>query len=1065
MHSATPDPGGVRFRVLGPLEIRLGAEPAPLPGAGERALLVLLLLSAGRTVPATTLVDRLWSTGTLPAYPLNALQIRVSKLRRAMAALGLDIIRREAVGYRVAVAPAAVDAEEFTAHLRRARALGAADGATPTPAALRAYDDALGLWRGEPLSDFPAEAWATAEATRLIELRWAAMTERAHVALGLGRHEELIADLEALARQDPARESIAAVLMVALFRAERQADAIEVYARTRAYLTEQLGLEPSASLRSLHEQVLRQDDSLGARKDAQLARVPALPAHRVGGPSAGATNLPAVLRPLFGRDEHLAAVRELVRRGHLVSLVGAGGAGKTSLARAAAVEERLRFGDGAVEVRLAAVRDPEQVAVAVADAVGMSIDGAAVEAEVAERLCRYLAGRELLLLLDNCEHVVDAAALLVDKLLGRCPELTVLTTSREALGVPGELQFLVGPLAVPPENTPAPEVRSFAAARLFLERAGAVRSDLRLDDDELDGVARICRALDGIPLAVELAAARVASLSVLDIADRLADRFTLLTSGPRTAEARQRTLRATVDWSYALLEDSERLVFDRLAVFQGGFGLPDVEAVITDEEITTAEVVHIVGRLVERSLLQVERGRATRYGMLETLREYAAERLRAGGLRESLQRRHAAHYGAFVEAREVELRGSRQREALRRLRQEHANIRAALGHLAGPAGDRDAALRMAGSLGLFWHQGRHLEGREVLAGLLSGGGGAPDARARALQAVSLVERPRACLVHPSPRCAEAAQESLRLFENLGDGRRAALSRVLLAVEGVTGSEASVTEELLRTAEAEFSAEADEWGPAVIGFVRMEAALKRGDEAAAVGIGRSAAARFRQLDDMWGLSAVLYHLGWGLRQFGNHAEGARVLAEAIDVASSVGLENTVQWAWADLGIAWVNLGDLDRARDAFDRARRVSDEVGDGAGAVLAEHGLGLIAQLGGDWDAARARYAAAAVGFEELQTPVALGSALAGLARCHEHDGETGEAVSRYRQVELIGRTAGEPGLVAAACEGLGRSADGETGAALLAEAREIRRRSVRPIPVFEQAGSAAAHEPRRPAR
>lgn len=1058
MESVTPDLGPVRFRVLGPLEIRIGERLAPLPSAGERALLVLLLLSAGQTVPATTLVDQLWSEGNLPAYPLNALQIRVSKLRKAMTSLGIDLIRRESIGYRLVVDPSAVDAVEFAALLKQARALGAAAGSDPTTATLLAYDDALALWRGEPLSDFASEIWATTEAARLTELRWAAMTERAHVALALGRHEEIIADLEALALQDPARESIAAVLMLALFRAGRQADALAVFARARTFLDENLGLEPSASLRSLHEQVLRQDDSLGAPKEAFMRAVAPLGTRqdsRVETSGARATNLPTVLQPLFGREEDIASVRELVRAGHLVSLVGSGGAGKTSLARAAGVEERVRFSDGAVEVRLAAVREPEQVAVSVADAVGMSIDGAAVEADVTERLCRFLAGREMLLLLDNCEHVVDAVAVLVDQLLGRCPELTVLATSREALGVVGEVQFPVGPLAVPPEDTPADEVASYPAAQLFLERAGAVRSGLRLDDDELDAVARICRALDGIPLAVELAAARVSSLSVLEIAERLTDRFTLLTSGSRTAEARQRTLRATVDWSYTLLGETERTVFNRLSVFHGGFGLADAEAVIVDEEITTAEVVHVVGRLVERSLLQVDVGRTSRYGMLETLREYAAERLDADGHRKSLERRHATHYGTLVETSEIQLRGTRQREALGRLRQEHANIRAALSHLSGPLGDRDAALRMAGSLGLFWHQGRHLEGREVLADLLSQPDGSPDARARALQAVSLVQRPRACLVHPSPRCAEAAAESLGLYESLGDDSRAALSRVLLAVEGVTGVDSSLTEQL-SMAEDQFKREGDDWGLAVIGFVRMEAALKRGDEAEAVLIGQTAAGTFRQLDDLWGLSAVLYHLGWGLRQFGSHSDGSRVLAEAIDVASSAGLDNTVQWAWADLGIAYVNLDDLDRARDAFDRARAVSENVGDGAGAALSDYGHGLIAEIEGNWAEARCRHERALTAFESLETPVARGSAMAGLARCFECAGDVVEATRRYREVEAVGRAAGEPGLVAAAHEGLGRLTDGDAGAALLAEAAEIRRRSVRPAPSFERVEQAA---------
>ena len=228
---------------------------------------------------------------------------------------------------------------------------------------------------------------------------------------------------------------------------------------------------------------------------------------------------------------------------------------------------------------------------------------------------------------------------------------------------------------------------------------------------------------------------------------------------------------------------------------------------------------------------------------------------------------------------------------------------------------------MAGSLGLFWHLGRHLEGREILARLLGNGDASPAARARALQAVSVVERPRACLVHPSPRCAETAQESLAIFEELGDPSRAALSRVLLAVEGVTGANAERAEELLHEAQAQFDQDGDQWGEAVIGFVRMETALKSGDQETAIPVGRATAAAFRQLDDPWGLSAILYHLGWGLRQFGRYEEGARVLEEAIDVATSAGLYNTVQWALADLGVAQLHLGNMEMSRDLFDRASR------------------------------------------------------------------------------------------------------------------------------------------------
>ncbi|HET7736873.1 MAG TPA: BTAD domain-containing putative transcriptional regulator, partial [Nocardioidaceae bacterium] len=890
----------VRFGLLGPMEITAGGTAVTLPGAAERALLAQLLLSPGRTIPATMLVDRLWSESSLPVDPMNALQIRVSKLRRSLKAASLeDVVTREGVGYRANVAPESVDAVDFVQRIRDIRGRSG-DGVSD----LQAYDEALALWRGDPLSDFSGEQWAGVEAARLTELKLAALTERAQVALGLGRHLEVVTDLEPLVAADPTLEALAGLLMVALYRSGRQADALDVYSRTRDMLDESLGLEPSVSLRSLHERVLRQDESLGGHD----AEVPAAAAPRRREEElAATTNLPTVVRPLIGRDAQLDSLEQLIGGVRLLSLIGPGGAGKTALALATVVRTTAHYRDGAFGVRLASVNTADQVPLAVAEALGVPLDGAAGDRDVRERLIVYLSRRHLLLLLDNCEHVVDAAAGLIDELLGRCPDVTVITTSREALAVPDEVQVTVGPLETAPADTPASELLAYPATQLLVERARAARPGMVFGEAELLALGRITRALDGIPLALELAGARVATMSPTEIADRLDQRFSLLTQGARTAEARQQTLRATVDWSYALLSPTEQRVFNRLSVFQGGWTLTAAEAVIADDETSAGEVLDTVGRLVERSMVVVEPGAVTRYRMLETLRQYAVERLSSEA--PLVARRHAEHFAQFAIEAEQQLRGHGQREALVRLRAEQPNIRAALTWLGGPDGDLDLALAMAASLGLFWHLGRHLEGRELLARLLARATSAdPAARALALQAESLVERPRACLVHPSPRCAETATESLDLFEQLGDQSRAALSRVLLAVEGVTGAHRERSDSLLAEAAARFEADGDAWGQGVIGFVRMETALKAGDPAVAVPIGRSTAAAFRALDDPWGLSAILYHLGWGLRQFGRYDEAARVLEEAIDVAFSAGLDNTAQWALADLGVCRLHQGD-------------------------------------------------------------------------------------------------------------------------------------------------------------
>ena len=1065
----------LRFRLLGPMEMSLDDKTLALPGTAERALLAQLLLSPGRTIPASMLIDRLWAESTLPVDPMNALQIRVSKLRRGLKASGApDVVSREGVGYRANVEPHTVDAIDFAERVRAARASAAdSSGHELEPgfleAQLTAYDEALRLWRGQPLSDFATDQWASTEAARLSALRITALTERAQTALGLGRHDEVVHDLEPIVSADPTLESLAGLLMVALYRSARQAEALEVYSRTRDTLDEELGLEPSVTLRSLQERVLRQDQSLGAQPEMAVpVRTPSPLARnanssgRMPGDGPGLqpspTNLPIVVRPLIGRDELLESLRALLPGVRLLSLVGPGGAGKTSLALPLAVGAREAYPGGVFGVRLASVETGAGVPIAVADALGMPMDGAAAERDIRERLYSYLARRKLLLLLDNCEHVVDAAAGLADEILGRCPDVTIVTTSREALAVPDEVQVNVGPLESPPEDTPAHQVLTFPAAQLFVERARSARPGTVFDEPSLTAIGRITRALDGIPLAVELAAARAGAMSPGEIADRLDHRFALLTSGSRTADARQQTLRATVDWSYTLLSSGEQQVFNRLSVFQGGWTMEAAEAVIAEPGAPEGFILETIARLVERSMVVVEPGATTRYRLLETLRQYAAERLVETGEQARLAARHARHFHDLVVAAELDLRGRGQRDALRRLRQEQPNVRAALTWLSGPDGDVDQALEMAGSLGLFWHLGRHLEGREVLQRLLALGG-SKEARAHALQAVSIVERPRGCLVHPSTLCAETAQESLDMFDGEGDDSRAALSKVLLAVEGVTGADPERSQALLAEAEQQFRADSDDWGLGVIGFVRMETALKTGHLATAIAVGRAAAAQFRQLDDYWGLSAILYHLGWGLRQFGRNEEGAHDLEEAIDVAASAGLYNTVQWALADLALVHLNLGRTQVARELFDRADAASEHIGDGAGTILAHYGHGLLALEDGELDEAERRFISARDGFAVLGTPVWEGWALVTLARCREiRDGQL-PARELYDAALGLGRRAGEPGLTASALEGLARTwspEDADRAAALEAEAADVRERLGRPRPHYQDTWSSA---------
>ena len=856
----------MHLHLLGPFEMVVDSGPVRLTGRGERALVTVLALSPGRVVADTTLIEQLWSDGDQPVDPVNALQTRVSKVRRALAAAGSgELLTRQGAGYRLDVDPAGVDVHRFTASIDRARRAGAADEA------IRLYDAALAEWRAEPFVDFAGEPWAVVETTRLVELRLAAIAERAERMLTLGRYEELVADLEPVVAGAPTRERLVGQLMTGLFNAGRQADALEVYARTRQVLADELGLDPSRELRGLMEQILRQDTAItpvAASPRNVLRADPDVPAPG---------NLPLRLTSFVGRDDDLDRVLEALRGARLVTLAGPGGAGKTSLGVEAARRAGPGFADGVWLVRLAPVTEPEMLIHAFADGLGLSIEGGTVAHRPRDVLVGRLTGRDMLIVLDNCEHLIEPVAALVQAILERCPQVRILATSREALAVPGEVQLAVAPLPVPSEDSPSERVPEFSAARLFLDRAAAVRPDLTADGPALDAVAVICRRLDGIPLALELAAARLAGLQPLELADRVRDRFAVLTSGDRTAEARQRTLRSAVDWSHDLLTQQERVLFRRLAVFRGGWTLTAAEAVVTDTELPAQRVMELLERLVRQSLVVVDQsGGHTRYRMLETLRQYATGKLADAGETTAMDAAHAAYFLAMGEQAETGLRGSSQARWLAVLRTEHANLRAALNWLVATDGQDDQAQRLAGSLGLYWHLGRHLEGREVLRRVIALPGGSPHSRARALQAVSLVERPRACIVHPSAQCAAAARESLHVFQQVGDRGRAAFSELLLAVEGISGGAHPDADAALEHADHEFAALGDDWGRAVAAFVRMEKLTYHADLASVRAAAADATARFRALKRRVGAvrGAVPLRLGpHPLRSTGRRRPGA------------------------------------------------------------------------------------------------------------------------------------------------------------------------------------------------
>ncbi|MCX5608226.1 winged helix-turn-helix domain-containing protein [Streptomyces sp. NBC_00047] len=678
----------MRYAILGTTQaIRDDGTPVAVGGARLRALLTALALRPGRAVPSHLLVAEVWD-GDQPADAPAALQALVARLRRA---LGHAAVRSAEGGYLLTADREDIDLYRFE-RLARAGAVALESGDPAKAAAL--YEEGLALWRGPALADLPDPA---AESARWDAVRMDARRGRLAAALALGAAEQALPELTALCAQQPLDEPLQALRIRALRDAGRAAEALEAYDTVRRDLAARLGTDPGPALRALHSELL-------AGADAPPATAPPRPAPAAPAPQPGQGNLRARLTTFVGREDDIRVIGDDLARARLVTLLGPGGAGKTRLSQEAAeAQDAGGWPDGVWLVELAPVDDPEDVAEAVLAALGAretKLRGAAAEELRAlteragdnplDRLAEHCARRRLLLLLDNCEHVVEAAAELAERLLTHCPGVRILATSREPLGVPGETLRPVEPLPDP------------VALRLLADRGAAAHAGFTVAQDPA-ACAEICRRLDGLPLAIELAAARLRLLTPRQIADRLDDRFRLLTGGSRTLLPRQQTLRAVVDWSWELLEEPERTVLRRLSVFAGGCDLAAAETVCAEGVLDVADTL---GSLVDKSLVVAAPGpdgSGMRYRLLETVGEYAAERLaEAGHDRQDTERRHLVHYRELARTSEPLLRGHGQRAAADRLATEYENVRTAL-RRAVAARDADEVLCLIHSLGWYWH--------------------------------------------------------------------------------------------------------------------------------------------------------------------------------------------------------------------------------------------------------------------------------------------------------------------------------------------------------------------------
>src|ERR1022692_316267 len=878
--------------MLGSFEVRTDdGVLADVPGARLRGLLIALALEPGHAVPKATLVDWIWGERP-PSGAANALQRLVSRLRKALPE---GWVGGKPGGYRFRVEPDAVGAVRFE------RLVGQARNAED-PRRVRLLREALALWRGAAMQDVGLQDSAAFDAavTRLEGLRLTAMEDRFDAEISLGHGAELVTELTDLVAAHPVRERLVAALMRALVATGRDTEALLVYQRTREALADALGVDPSPELSALHVALLRGE--LGRREETRK------------------TNLRAELTSFVGRDADVAAVRELIAEHRLTTLIGPGGAGKTRLATETAGTLLGDLPDGAWLVELAAIGADGDVAQSTLAALGLrdALLGVTPHAELTDRLIAAIREREALLILDNCEHVIEPAAVFADRVLGQCRRLRILATSREPLGITGEALWRGEPLALPEEGARPYEIESSPAVQLLRDRAGAVRKDLAVDAHSLSTMVRICRALDGMPLAIELAAARLRTMSPDQLASRLHDRFRLLTSGSRTALPRHKTLRAVVDWSWELLTDAERMVLRRLAVFSGGASLEAAEQVCAGDAVEQEQVLELLTALTEKSLLLAEGGSAPRYRMTGTIKEYAAHRLAEAGEADLARHMHAGYFTELAETAEPHLRRAEQLEWLATLETEHDNIGSAMrGALA--AGEAHAAMRLAAGAGWYWWlSGHRAEGMELLIAATKTPGEVTD-EIRAMAYALVVhfvssgrgdEHQAAEWIHKAYEFSQRSQSRNPLL-----GLVVPLERLLQA----PGAFLTAFEPLLNNA--------DPWVRALarLQLGKMRIMLGQGGQDADAHL-EMALAEFRALGERFGISFALTELADRIATRGEFARACEHYEQAIAVITAVGAtEDLIRMRSRQAQLYWL-LGDQDSSAAAIAEAGRCAERV-------------------------------------------------------------------------------------------------------------------------------------------
>ncbi|MEV6152579.1 BTAD domain-containing putative transcriptional regulator [Nonomuraea sp. NPDC052129] len=899
----------MRVEVLGPVRAYAGdGVPIEVGGVMVRALLARLALAGGEMVSANALVDGLWAENPRGGT-VNTLHGLVHRLRKALGEAG--VVERTAAGYRLHVHAGNIDAYRFEELAKRGgRELAA--GAARRAAAL--LGDALALWRADALADVRDAPFAGTAAARLEELRVAAIEDRFEAELRLGHHDEILADMTAVAAGHPLRERLAGLRMRALYAAGRQSDALALFEQVRGMLAEELGVDPSEELRKTHLAMLRGE--LDSRPEAAPAR-----------PQAAPGRLPAQLTSFVGRQDGLRLLARLLESSRLVTVVGPGGVGKTRLAVEAVSRHRAHRRGRAWLVSLAGVTTPEGLTEAVLGT--LCVADAPPSGTPLERAATLLAGGEGVLVMDNCEQISGPVAEFAGQLLERQPYLTILATSREPLEVMGEALCRLGPLELPPAHAHWARAGESAAVRLFADRAAAVRPGFALDAATTGAVVDIARRLDGLPLALELAAARLRTMSVDQVAQRLDDRFRLLSTGNRAAQPRQQTLLAVIEWSWDLLTDQERMLARRIAIFPARTSIDAIEAACADETLPTLEILYVLESLVDKSI--VERT-GDGYRMLETIRTYAADKLHREGEGEAVLGRLTRHFADLAEQHEPLLRAKEQAQSLQLFDAEYDNLVFAL-QSAIDGGDAQTAAAILAPLYWYWVMVRYDARADVYVTRVAEFGSALPADARAaFTTIRVVAGEEGSGIDP-----ERLRALIDECTHTGALRRyPMLLPTALLVAAILGLDELVDREIARVRGG-----SDRWAIACTYVIEAMRYRDRVDGEGGVAAMMQAMRAFEEAGDRWWTAKTLNGLAQIHALGGDHERAIIVYKRAIAIAADLGSQDEVS-TWLALATARMRGGDLTGARHDVETAERAAWQRGQ---PMLEIDVLGCLAEL------------------------------------------------------------------------------------------------------------------------